>query len=426
MTIPRQWTDADYLDLWRRLFPRAYTRPMEEESGGEGLDTVAAYSAIFARVDEAIRETTQRYYLKPHTLQQSAPASGPASAVATLDLERSGDASFDIELVQGTTVVVVYRDTRGEYREGLQFVVSEATTLPAGTPSVSLPVRCTQVGYLGNVGPGSISAFVLRGSAVVTDATATGSDTLVTNAGSGDRFHAGQVGQFLAFRSGPNLGTVRRIVDVLGQVATLEGAALAAGAGTAEVLEFEDLGLTVTQGSAASGGLDAWLESIGRDRLVYRQLGESDASFRSRICELPDVVSPLAIMRILHGILTPAGIPWVLKETRDPAGMFGMVLDVSPLDAGGHAFPGGRFAPLTRFFLVCVGLGNAGESGFALDAAAPGYIDNALDAVTPATLTNFFDGRPWTYLGTIGAAWAAVNAARAGGVGFAIALDTTL
>lgn len=437
MTIPREWTSEDYLALWRRLFPRAYTRPMEQEREGEGLDMVAAQAAIFARVDEAIRETTQRYFLEPHTLQQSAPASLAAAASAVLQLTRTGDASYDVPLFTGTRVVVMYRDTRGEWREGLEFAVAEDTTLAAGDVGpIDLPVIGTRVGYLGNVGAGAISAFVLRGSATIEDATVVPSAlTEVLNDGGVDRFTASQVGQFLAFRSGPNLGQTRRIDNVLGQVATVQGAALSAGVGDAEVLEFEDLGLVVTQPDAATGGLDAWLDAIGAERLIFRQLTESADAYRARIAQLPDVVSPLAIERILNGILTPAGIPWVLRETLDPDTLFGMVMDVSPLDTTRFwwAWPGGFYVPNVRFFVISVGITGAGESGFAMDAeleAGAPYIANALDAAEPAPpaggMTNAYDGRPVDYLSAIAAAWAAVNRARAGGVGFVIALDPDL
>jgi hypothetical protein len=134
-------------------------------------------------------------------------------------------------------------------------------------------------------------------------------------------------------------------------------------------------------------------------------------------------VSPGAIQRICARILSPLGINWALKETRDPSGLIGRVWDF-------HAFDYGTISDgvvllslgdSTRFFVLCVGFGNQGEFGMPYDAPYP---SNAYDAPGPAL--NFYDGFPVTYYAAIAALWAMVNAARAAGIHWVLVRDPSL
>ena len=63
------------------------------------------------------------------------------------------------------------------------------------------------------------------------------------------------------------------------------------------VPDYADPTIVVQQYADASGGSMDDLDQIGRDQDMPRQPGESDAHYRARLRQLPDVVSPGAIQR---------------------------------------------------------------------------------------------------------------------------------
>jgi len=253
-----------------------------------------------------------------------------------------------------------------------------------------------------------------------------------------DRLTLGMVGRYVTLVGLPTGVTYPRQitgVDVSTQRAYLDPALTAADVGgscTLQVVEWADLGLTVTQPAAAAGGRLGWLDAIGRDRNAGRVLGEPDAAYRERVCQLADTISPAALRRTIDRVLSNCGIAWDFQETRDVAKLKGFVWDLDPLDFG-------QVAPIPRdpagdlygegavllnqsmawtFFLVRVGLGNAGEFGFPFDAINPTF-PNAWDWA-------FFDGTPVGYNSCIGQLWESLNGARLAGVNFLILRDPGL
>ena len=418
------WDSSNFLDLWRRLYPRAYTRPLEEESEGEGLDPVAAFAAIWARVDRAIDYTIQRYYLKPHTLQTGEPAAGLGIAAGALTLTRTAPVNFEITLVPGTLLQASYMDTFGTLREGATYEVVTELVMPAGSAGpFSLDVQAVSGGFSGNVREGSIVAFVSQTVAEIDDATiGAGLDT-VTNAGTRDSFIDSHVGRYFVFDTTTPIDvdreTPRRIISIGGQVVTVATPYAAVGIpAPGRVLAFADLGITIEQPDALTGGRDAWLDAIGEERRIFRRNGESDDAYRDRICELPDTISPGAINRIARRILDPLGIRFVLKETRDPNTWPGFIYDESPYDVGTpfDGYVGG--CELTTAFVICVALGGQGEFGAPYDATLVPN-PNAWDVMA-------YDGFAVEYAATLGALYDQINAARAAGVCFDIVLDLAL
>ena len=420
-------TTDDLLALWRTLFPRSYTVPIEEGNNGQGLDIYAQQAAQFARLSEALAVSTQAYYLRPHSSQVRPPAQGEAPAVGAVLVSREGSAVGPITIIAGTRLVVRVRNSLGQTIDGVGFVTSEDATIAAGTLGpVSVPVQAERVGYQGNVPAGSITAFADRGRATVPGATIEAGN-VIRDTGVPDRFTPAMIGQYVRIVGGANAGTFpRRILSVTqGNPTTfvqVDGPALTFPDTTTqvEVEEFADLGLTITQPAPTTGGRHGWLDAIGRDRNTGRAPGESDEDYRRRLVALPDVVSPAAILRILARLLTPVGIGYALMETRDPGTLIGMVWDFHAFDYGTIA-DGVVFAPATRFFVVRIGIGNQGEFGFPYDAPYP---SNAYDAPGPAL--NFYDGFPVGYFARVDAVYRSIERARAAGVGWALVPDPTL
>lgn len=423
MAFPPSTLD-ELLELWRSLFPRGFTSPIESEGDGQGLDAFAQQAAQFARVSDALNVTTQAYYLRPHSTQTAPESQGEARATGVVEVSRAAPATGAITLAEGTQFVADVRSPTGVVLDGVLVEVVADTLIPAGfAGATTVPVRAVRAGYQGNVLAGSITRFAPRGRATVPSPTVEAGNVL-RDSGVADRLTLAMVGQYVRLVGGANGGTVpRRILSVTQgsptSFAVLDGAPLVFPdvLTQVEVEEFGDLGLSVSQPSDLSGGRHGWLDAIADERRAGRQPGETDAQLRLRLSFLEDVVSPAAIERIAARLLDPLGVPWALEETRDPLTLVGMVWDFHAFDYGTIG-NGVVFAPQTRFFVLRVGLSNAGEFGFAYDTP---FLPrpNAWDV-------GAFDGYPATYYAALAALWQTVNEARAAGVAWQLVRDPTL
>jgi hypothetical protein len=415
----------ELVDLWRTLFPESYTVPLEDPPEGEGFDLTAQQARIFARASEAADATTQRYYLRAHSSQTGPPAAGAARATGNVEITRAAPAANTITLGAGTELVSRLRDSLGETVDWIRVRLIADVTFAAGALGpLTAAVEAVRVGPQGDVDAGTIDRFAARGtSTVIGSVTAA---NLMADGGSEDIFTPAMIGQYVSFTAGANLGAdPRRILGVTAgvpNVAELDGAALILGAATVDVLEFSGLGLTVAQAAALDGGRHGWLDAIGAERRVFRQVGESDDLYRERIGELADIISPAAIIRIAYRILSPLGVRFSLMETRGPL-LPGVVLDLDPCDRGtittGEVLVGGAFE--FRGFVLRVGAGGQGEFGAPCDTPFAGSLPggNAADLLA-------LDGYPVDYFAALAALWSDIEAARAAGVAWLLVRDPTL
>lgn len=468
MTI-RVLTQADYLELWRKIFPKNYTVPKELEAGGQGFDAESAQAKIFEAVTEAVICQTQGYYLKPHSLAVRPIASGATFAKGEVDISRIGNVGFSAPLLAGTRFLATQLGSFGQTVEMAEYQVVTRQDFAPGEVMRTIPVQAVISGYASNIPKGKIQAFSVRGRSLVpnTDVTA-GRFAVVESfnrdAGGQDVYSSDMVGQFMRFTNiavfppGPRLIIGATVVTVgNAQTTTVEfepiledgitpGTPLPNDSGViTEVEEFADVGFVVEQPEPMEGGQTGFLDAIGADRNTPRVTGESDAAYRDRLCNLDDMISPAAMIRICERIMSPLGLGCVIKETRcitpgdDPRFqcLSGFIYDTvgapnyinktpALLNAYDHdpqfAIDNGLVwldaIDMVRFFIMCIGVGGQGDFGFAYDGAADGLI-NPYDE--PAVgINNFYDGSPLVYLAAVGALWQELNAARAGGVGFDI------
>lgn len=436
-------TQAQLIELWRKLFPEGYTVPIEEESGGLGMDVFAQQAAQFARVAEAINRTTQSYYIRAHSQQTAPPATGPLYATGTVDILRETQPGLGpVTVPQGTVLASRKRNANGEYVEGPRFALAAAQTFSPGpmAPAAPLtaPVTALRVGTSGNLTPGHIYAFAPVGRLTVLGCAVTAANTIqqATLLSNSDQFNTGMLGRYVRFLTGPNATTYPRKIVSIGATnpltLTVDGPALVADPScSVEAVEWEDLGFVVTQPAATTGGEFGELDQIGSERNVFRVAGESDATYAKRIQALPDTVSPAAMERICNRILAPYGINYRIKETRDPAGLFGFIFDLdnasdqrfrSALDYGdignGSVLLGDPCGAV-RFFVICVGPSGLGEFGAPYDATVNLPNPNAWDEL-------FFDGYALGYAGVLLQLYAAIEAAKAAGVCWRLIFDPNL
>jgi hypothetical protein len=88
-------------------------------------------------------------------------------------------------------------------------------------------------------------------------------------------------------------------------------------------------GATSTNPAKPAGGVAGFLDGLGKERNVLRAPGESADSYRKRVSQLADVVTPNAIRRTLNR--TIPGVSWCLREV-GRAGMPGFFFDLDAWD----------------------------------------------------------------------------------------------
>lgn len=191
----------------------------------------------------------------------------------------------------------------------------------------------------------------------------------------------------------------------------------------------EHFGVSLTNAAEPSGGRDPVLDELGDERKVYRATGETDDSYRERIAEPADTISPNAVRRAGNAILAPLGSQVCLREVGSALlpGIFydaGSSSDTPQARARNFAWDMDFTAsPLDRFklwlsleefrafFLIGVPSLGLGDFGFGWDDG-PGVPYDA------RVTRNGYDGYPVVEAEVYRAVWSAVDRARAAGVRF--------
>ncbi len=443
-------TVADYLQLWRSLAPGDYTDPIESKASGQGLDPIAAGSAMASALEAQGELHTQAYYIRPFALQTAPEAQGEAMARVIVQVTRSAPADYVLLLPMGTVFEAVQLGTHGQEIVVGEFQLDpvQAGFISGGTDAVYLldplvldylpgvPVTANLAGYWGNVAEGLITRFKALGRASV-PAVVTNTTTLTGVPVPGvqsDAFLLSHVGRYVRVAGGPTVENPRQVIAFMPGVTTIDPPLPATFTGlsvTVEVEEWADLGLSVTQPLAAEGGISGYLDAAATDRNTGRRQNETDEALRDRLVNQADTISPAAIKRTIQSIFSPRG--WRLLETQVVAELKGVVFDLDAYDFGqvgpivphpGTSTVIGEGAVMLatpahkRFFVVLVEPGNEGEFGFGYDS--PMVPDsNAWDWA-------FFDGYPVGFNSLVAQLYDALDRARAAGVGFSIVRDWTL
>ena len=109
--------------------------------------------------------------------------------------------------------------------------------------------------------------------------------------------------------------------NVPGQVIAGDGSVLEGDIDTVRKLVEDphmlDLEIKVRNVAPTSGGRDGALDSLGSDRGIERLDGEVDTTYRRRVRQLPDTISPNAVIRAVTDALAPYGASFKFIETFD-------------------------------------------------------------------------------------------------------------
>ena len=439
-------SQADLIELWRRINPPSYTEPIESEQNGQGFDVPSAQADIFAFADQNVNITLQSHFLKPSAIQTAAPAAGPSKAITTVEISRVTSTVGALTLSQGTRLIATQTGTLGQAIQLIDFELVADLVMPEGNRGpIAAGVRAVVDGYVGNVPAETITGFRELGRASVEPCDVLSTTTIERKSPPAgtvtDQFTSAMLGRFVVLVGLPS-GVFQPVkiidVDVDNQIITVDTDLPAGDVGATgvivQVAELADIGLRVNQPNAAVGGVNAMLDAIGRDRRSGRVAGETDTQYRERLCELADTISPAAIERIAASILTPCGINFALKETREINELKGFTWDSDPYDFGqippvprlptaaifGEGNVWNSQSTATTFFILCVGGGNLGEFGAPYDANPPGISP-------PNAWSQFFwDGAPLGYNSCLGQVYEAIEGARAAGINWRLLFDPGL
>lgn len=435
----------EFLALWRRVLPGSYTEPIETEGGGVGFDIPAAHAAMWAEVETSFNLTQQGYYLRRHSTATGPVAVGARQATGEVLIARAAPTIGALVVPQGTRFRGLATDSLGAELFLGTWLSTEDLTLPEGSVGpFAVAVAAEFPGYTGNLRPGYITEFQELGRAEVpTIVVSTTSFQRVAGlSGQSDRFEPGFIGRYVRLVGtlvSENASVARRIVstftDANGELGivvdlALDNVADVGAAVTVEVEEFADLGLTVSQPSAITGGTPDALGALGTDRNVGRVPGESEENFRNRLGALADIISPASHIRILDRILGSRGIEYEYLETGDVQSLMGFTWGVHPWGVGaleheervaGSELVGQGIVWLSRprwvrYFAVLVDGQGFGEFGMPWGSSVyPEGYPNAWGV-------GIWGGGPVQFNALIAQLWHELDAARAAGVAFQIFL----
>lgn len=446
--MPLQPLDqAGFLALWRSLVPSSYAAPIlaDDAKGGVGLDPAAVHGKVWEAFEQAINRSQQAYYLRPHSTQTGPVASGPVKASGSVLISRAAPALGELLMPGGTVLLANALDSFGGTLFLGRYLTTQAFTIPEGVGPFTVPVEAEFPGYTGNIMSGFATTFEALGRlsvpSIVFSPTQLSRVVPAADNTQASRFSDALIGRYVRLvgsLTSDNAGVSRQVVgtytDGSGQTGIVIDLGLEEGDvnafTTVEVEEWEDLGISVTQPDPISGGTPDTLGAIGVDRNIGRVPGEGDESFRRRLQQLADIISPASHVRILDRVLGSLGIGYRYLETGAIDELMGFTWGVHPWGQGslalipkvagsqlvGQGFVWVDLTKQTRFFLVIVDRSGLGDYGMPYgDTVYPVGYPNAWGR-------GVWGGSPLTFNAIVGQLWAELNAARAAGVGFLILL----
>ena len=200
------------------------------------------------------------------------------------------------------------------------------------------------------------------------------------------------------------------------------------------VRDWKDLGFQITSLRQITLGRDDDLGLIGDNRGMYPEQGETEDAFRRRISQLPDVVSPAALNRVVNRLLAPLKYKGRVIDIGDE--VLGFFYDQDFFDYyanPAHPFPENPWKLLLDiteaygFFYVLVPWIGEGDFGIFYDVGPSIYLPDKGLYLGPCFDDGFSDGfSPVASLSVYPAIYTEMNRRKLGGVRFAMIPDIGL
>lgn len=404
-------TRQEYLDLLAANSSDTWLEPKLEDA-----DNLAILSAL---ADMAARLDRSQVACNDALLISQAPGGAPGTTFVTLTAAAGPGGTL-------TAGLVLFEDARGWV-----YALTADVAVPAGPATVVVHIASQRQNNLVNtVDDPDIAFFGLR---AVADAT-NDPGTITLSFTSEHIFHVGDIIKVEGVLGNTAANGIRRVRSVPSSteivIETTAGGNIPgngdfAGGGTTQPAPLQ---LEVVSAEPVVGGWVDMLSMHARERGQIRQQGEDTETFRARVRNITDVVSPIALSEAILGSANSFGLtdveirePFYLGETqalRDELQLDefqGLFLDEHFLDDPGRILYSLR--EVTAYFEIDVGQPDQLlQYGFFLDGtpAVASFFDGLA----------FFDAETETYLQTaFSAIRQEVERKRAAGVSYDIVYD---
>lgn len=283
------YTRDQMLDVLRRTMDEGFLEPLLGDPDSAAV--VAALADIGSRLSQAMEHDCSTGLI---TL---APAGRPGTSEVTVT--RTGFSTQT--LPRGT----LFEDARG-----VLFYLQQDIVFPPGPITTPLNVASLRQTELVNTVNDPIMRFAP--STIVADVTGSAVAPIVIETTTPHKF---------------STGTLVRVTDVTGNTAangvfsitvidpntfSLDGSSGNGNFTGGGIVQRAPLGLIITESTPVQGGASDYLALLGKERGQLRQAGEQAEDYRARVRNIPDSVSPKAIVQAARGAAQAVGLPDVL------------------------------------------------------------------------------------------------------------------
>ncbi len=240
MTIDNQQgplTPEDLQEIWVGAVDSSYSQPLILAGEGQGFEVYTQAFNQIARLSQAVDYTTQALYILPWSGQSGLPAAGEAYATVELTFTRTGFSGQTLILKAGQIFVDEVQNDWGPdgavpTNTGRRYTLSEDLYfLPGEQGPLTVTAQAVKPGYgYNNPLPGSLSLVENPGTGLYNDlATLTaiaGAPTTgpappvqsytLTAFNVADMFVPDNIGQFVLFTAGANIGQTALVIGFIG------------------------------------------------------------------------------------------------------------------------------------------------------------------------------------------------------------------
>lgn len=334
------FVQQDFLDLFDRLFPLHWLSPIKDP--GPGYEVLQSYARLFERLSVAVCTFGADAFISS--------AQGGALATGEVEFYRAdgnadlfGSAASVTAVGGGKTTITGLADVTPDM-VGLYLTLSNCAS-PANNgswlitdflSSSSVQVALTGSapdGNNGNIRWSLGTPVTVRAGSVVTTSRSGRDFTTTSDA----LFYPGELGPITVAVQATAYGYEW---NVPGEVITADGTALPGEIDTIKTLiespVMGDINVRVRQLVATSGGRDAALDALGRDRGFERAPSEADSTYRGRVSALPDTISLGAVERACLASMRSYDANYEIIETWEMSYQ-------TCWDAPNATFPGSNF-----------------------------------------------------------------------------------
>lgn len=281
------FTPADYLDLLHRTTDAGWLEPLLEEANSYAI--LGALTKQAARVSLAGERNCEAGQIML----------APSGRVGVSTLHMAWPGSGVATLPQGT----IFEDARR-----LKYVLPQDILLPTGAAPKLFDITVESLRKIELVN--TVDDPDMRFSPVFIIADATNATPISISTTTVHTYITGAVVKIVGVEGNTAANGFWPITVVDNFTFLLTGSVGNGNfRGVSGYVQPAPVSCEVLSAEPVFGGNSDWLTVLGRERGIKRQSGEQDASFRARVRNIPDVVTPIGLLEAANGVAQFYGLP---------------------------------------------------------------------------------------------------------------------